>query len=354
MPDATRGLVKFLDVDEVAEAGIGALVVNTLHLYLEPGLKIVKRAGGIHEFMNWDKPILSDSGGYQVFSLIHKNPKMGKITDHGAVFHSPLDGSIHELTPEKAIQIQFDLGVDMMVCLDDCPPNDFSRPDLEKAVERTIAWAGRCRKEYDKQIKKRKISQTKRPLIFGVIQGGAELDLRERCTRELIKFDFDGYGFGARHVDREGKFLAKVLQFTADLIPDDKIKFALGVGLPEDIVRCRAMGWDMFDCVIPTREGRHGKLFCASAVALAKEDWGIKAMLKNSKCNNFYKTINIGNARFATDFSPINKNSSLPALRNHSLSYLHHLFKIKDPLGARLASLNNLEFYADLMKKLRN
>jgi queuine tRNA-ribosyltransferase len=349
MPDATRGLVKFLDVDEVAEAGIEALVVNTLHLYLEPGLKIIKRAHGIHKFMNWQGPILSDSGGYQVFSLIHKNPKMGKITDRGAVFHSPLDGSIHELTPEKAIQIQFDLGVDMMVCLDDCPPNDFSRPDLEKAVERTIAWAGRCKKEYDKQLKRRKIPKNKRPLIFGVIQGGAELDLRERCTCELVKLNFDGYGFGARHVDKEGKFLAKVLQFTADLIPDNKLKFALGVGLPEDIVRCYQMGWDMFDCVIPTREGRHGKIFLWKKSPLER---GGRAA-RTGCVKNFYETINIGNARFVADFSPINKNSSLPALRNHSLAYLHHLFKINDPLGARLASLNNLEFYSNLMKKIK-
>jgi queuine tRNA-ribosyltransferase len=353
MPDATRALVKFLDIDEVAESGIKALVVNTLHLYLEPGLKIIKKAGGVHKFMNWDKPILSDSGGYQVFSLIHKNSKMGKITDNGAVFHSPIDGSIHELTPEKAIQIQFDLGVDMMVCLDDCPPNDFSREDISKAVERTIAWAARCRKEYDKQLKKRKITKAKRPLIFAVIQGGAELDLRERCTRELVKLNFDGYGFGARHVDKEGKFLAEVLQFTADLIPKDKIRFALGVGLPEDIVRCYQMGWDMFDCVIPTREGRHGKLFSVSATTKTKADWGIKATLKNGKYNNFYKTDNIGNSRFAADFSAINKNSRLTTLREHTKAYLHHLFKINDPLGARLASLNNLEFYSELISKLK-
>jgi queuine tRNA-ribosyltransferase len=360
MPDATRALVKFLDVDEVAEAGIKALVVNTLHLYLEPGLKIIKKAGGVHKFMNWDKPILSDSGGYQVFSLIHKNPKMGKITDNGAIFHSPLDGSIHELTPEKAIQIQFDLGVDMMVCLDDCPPNDFSREDISRAVERTIAWAARCKKEYEKQLKKRKISKAKRPLIFGVIQGGAELDLRERCTKELVKLNFDGYGFGARHVDEEGKFLAKVLQFTADLIPDDKIKFALGVGLPEDIVRCYKMGWDMFDCVIPSREGRHGKLFFQNKKSplLSKEGQGGGKLPSFSKEGfgggfKFYQTINIGNARFAADFLPINKKSKIPALRNHTKAYLHHLFKIKDPLGSRLASLNNLEFYSELIKKLK-
>jgi queuine tRNA-ribosyltransferase len=262
----------------------------------------------------------------------------------------------------------------MMVCLDDCPPNDFSRADIEKAVERTIAWAKRCKIEYDKQLKKRHLpplqggtkgclvrAKTKRPLIFGVIQGGAELDLRERCTRELVKLNFDGYGFGARHVDKNGRFLAKVLKFTADLIPNDKIKFALGVGLPEDIVRCYQMGWEMFDCVIPTREGRHGKLFFASPVALAKGDWKnkksgvnlppLKGGIKGGR--DFYKTINIGNARFAADFSPINKKSALKILREHSLAYLHHLFKIKDPLGARLASLNNLEFYSELIKSLK-
>ena len=193
----------------MAEAGIKALVVNTLHLYLEPGLKIIKKAGGIHKFMDWHQPILSDSGGYQVFSLIHKNPQLGKITDQGAVFRSPSDGSLHEITPEKSIQIQFDLGVDMMVCFDDCPPNEFSRDDLSRAVERTIKWAARCKKEYLKQLKKRKIAKTKRPLIFGVIQGGAELDLRERCTKELVKIGFDGYGFGARHIDETGKFIGR-------------------------------------------------------------------------------------------------------------------------------------------------
>ncbi|HTW96120.1 MAG TPA: tRNA guanosine(34) transglycosylase Tgt [Candidatus Methylomirabilis sp.] len=366
MPDATRGLVKFLSPEEVASAGIKALVVNTLHLYLEPGLKIIKKAGGIHKLMNWDKPIISDSGGYQVFSLIHKNSKMGKITDDGAVFHSPADGSVHEITPEKAIQIQFDLGVDMMVCLDDCPPNEFSRADLARAVKRTIAWAKRCKNEYEKQIKKRKISKSKRPLLFGVIQGGTELDLRELCTRELIKIGFDGYGFGARHVDREGKFLADVLKFTADLIPANKIKFALGVGKPEDIVLCYKMGWDIFDCVIPTREGRHGKLFCHCeerrrrsnpansnrneiASSTSAMPWRDEPAARN---DIKYQTINIGNSRFAADFLPINAQSKIPELKNHSLAYLHHLFKINDPLGARLASLNNLEFYSELMKKM--
>jgi len=354
MPDATRGFVKLTDGEELKKAGVKALVVNTLHLYLQPGMEIIKKAGNIHKFMNWDGPILSDSGGFQVFSLIHKNPAVGKINDRGAMFKSPLDGSRRILTPEKSIQIQFDLGVDMMVCLDDCPPNEFSRPDLEKSVKRTIAWATRCRAEYDKQIKKRKIKAGKRPLLFSVIQGGAELDLRQYCAEELIKIGFAGYGFGARPVDKDGKFLGKVLQFTADLIPKDSLRFGLGIGLPEDIVRAAEMGWDIFDCVIPTREGRHGKLFLwkknpKSEIRNPKQIQSSKSKI----VNNFYQTLNINNAKFRQDFSPINPESKLPELRNYTKAYLHHLFKLKEPLGAKLASLNNLEFYMELMEKIK-
>ena len=340
MPDATRGLVKFLSVDEVKGAGIGALVVNTLHLYLDPGMKIIKKAGGIHKFMNWDGPLLSDSGGYQVFSLIHKNPKMGKIDDAGATFKSPSDGSMHVLTPEKSIQIQFDLGVDMMVCLDDCPPNEFSREQIENAIARSLKWALRCKIEYAKQIKKRKITAKKRPLLFAVVQGGQYPDLREQAAKDLMKIGFDGYGFGGRHFDKDGKFLSEALEAVLKPLPEKSLKFALGIGAPEDIVRCYNMGWEMFDCVMPTREGRHGKLFYFNPK-------------KKITQKDFYHTINIGNSRFATDFSPINPKSQIKDLKKNSLAYLHHLFRINDPLGSRLASLNNLEFYAELIKKLK-
>jgi queuine tRNA-ribosyltransferase len=333
MPDATRGFVKLTNNEEIKMTGTQALVVNTFHLYLQPGLKIINQAGGIHKFMNWSGPLLSDSGGFQVFSLIHKNSQMGKITDDKVIFKSPLDGSKHELTPEKSIQIQFDLGVDMMVCLDDCPPNEFSRSDLEKAVVRTLAWAKRCKIEYEKQIKKRKLKGVKRPLLFSVIQGGAEIDLREHCAKELVKIGFDGYGFGARPVDKEGNFLEEVLAKTASFIPANALRFALGIGTPEDIRRCALMGWDMFDCVIPTREGRHGKLF-----------------LNTQKLK--YETININNAKFALDFKPINIKSCLPGLKQHSRAYLHHLFRLQEPLGHKLASLNNLEFYQNIIKSL--
>ncbi|MFH1226010.1 MAG: tRNA guanosine(34) transglycosylase Tgt [bacterium] len=321
MPDATRGYVKAVDNQDLEKVGVEAMVVNTLHLYLQPGLKIIKKAGGIHQFINWPKPLLSDSGGYQVFSLIHKNPRAGKVLKDKVIFQSPIDGSKHELTPEKSIQIQFDLGVDMMVCLDDCPPNDYSKKEIAQSVIKTIAWAKRCRVEYDKQVKIRRLAEKKkRPLLFGVIQGGNHRDLRKYCAEELIKLDFDGYGFGARHHDADKKFLGKILQYTANLIPENKIRFALGIGAPQDIVRCYKMGWDIFDCVIPTREARHGKLYLPG------------------------KTINIMNAKYKNDFSLIG---------DYSKAYLNHLFKNNELTGLRLATLTNLEFYNKLIRKIQ-
>ena len=351
MPDATRGFVKLATTKDVLETGTEALVVNTFHLYLQPGLDLINKAGGVHQFMSSKQPLLSDSGGFQVFSLIHRSSKMGKIDDEKVTFKSPLDGSLHELTPEKSIQIQFILGTDMIVCLDDCPPNEFSRTQMEKSVERTLAWARRCKKEYLRQIKKRKITDAKRPLLFSVVQGGKEIDLRRYCASELAKIGFDGYGFGARPVDADGNFLAEILFETAQSIPKESLRFALGVGTPEDIYRCALKGWDMFDCVIPTREGRHGRLF------FFKDDFKIKTLpdLKGpiEQAPDFYEAINIANTSWSQDFSPINQNSKIPELRTYSKSFLHHLFRLKEPLGQRLAALHNLEFFQDLLLKIR-
>ncbi|HPA25630.1 MAG TPA: tRNA guanosine(34) transglycosylase Tgt [bacterium] len=343
MPDATRAVLKNLSVAELENLGLAAMVVNTFHLYLQPGLEIIKKNNGVHKFMNWPGPLLADSGGYQIFSLIHKSGKMGKIYDSHVEFRSPADGSLHKMTPEKSIQIQFDLGVNMLVVLDDCPPNNYSHKQIYFSVERTISWAKRCHQEFDKQIKKRKITEKNKPLLFGVIQGGENLELRKKCASELVKIGFDGLGFGARHVDEEGNFLTEVLKTTAESIPINYLRFALGIGKPEDIVRAVKMGWDMFDCVIPTREGRHGRIY--------QGKWKMENGKSNGK-NNFYKILNINNAEFTRKNIVINKNSKLKELREYSLSYLHHLFKIGDPLGQRLVSLNNLEFYLDLMVDL--
>lgn len=353
MPDATRAFIKGLTKNDLLLSNTKALVVNTFHLYLQPGTDIIKKAGGVHSFMDWPGPTLSDSGGFQIFSLVHrKTGSMGKVDDKQVSFKSPLNGSWHHLSPEKSIQIQFDLGVDMMVCLDDCPPNDWPREKLEIAVYRSIAWAKRCKVEYIKQIKKRKLTDTNRPLLTAVVQGGEHEDLRSFCAQELIKIGFDIYGFGARPIDEDGNFLADTLFKTASFLPQKAIRFALGVGLPEDIYRSYLMGWDMFDCVIPTREGRHGRLF----YFLPSFKGFIKLPKKAGAIKNFpafYKTVNINNAIFREDFSPININSQFAELRNYTKAYLYHLFKLKEPLGQKLASLNNLEFYQKLMLELQ-
>lgn len=352
LPDATRGFIKMSNNEEILQTGISALVVNTFHLYLQPGIKIIKKAGGVHKFINWAGPLLSDSGGFQIFSLIHQGPQMGKITDEGVVFKSPLNGQKHEMTPEKSIQIQFDLGTDFIVCFDDCPPHSLSDKKILLSVERTIKWAKRCYQEYIRQIKKRKIKPALRPKLIAVIQGGTSRELRKKCLDGLLEisgskfqgesFAFAGYGFGARPVDEQGNFLFDILDYTAKIIPDDKIKFALGIGTPADIYRCQKMGWSMFDCVIPTREGRHGKL-----LYFKNEKNKIKSL-------NFYNEINIKKSIFSDDFSVVNPNSRIPQLKKYSLAYLNHLFKVNEALGQKMASLNNLEFYANLMSKLKN
>lgn len=345
MPDATRAVVRGTTVAEIRDAGIGVLVVNTYHLMLQPGEQLVAKAGGIHAFMGWDGPVLSDSGGYQVYSLIHRDAKMGKITEQGAEFKSVLDGSKHLLTPERAIAIQFDLGVDMMVVLDDPRPNDAPESEISDAVERTIRWAKRCREEYDRQIADRGISDERRPLLFGVVQGGMFPALRTRCAEGLREFVFDGYGFGGRHVDSDGVFLEEIVRHTASVIPEESVRFALGIGTPEDIVRCHALGWDMFDCVIPTREGRHGRLFL----------WKSKLTTDNLPLTtgDFYETMNINNERFVDDFTPVDPACDCPLCTNHTRAYLRHLFRVNDPLGSRLASMHNLRFYGKLMEALR-
>lgn len=364
MPDATRAAVRGMTSDEIKLSGITAICVNTYHLFLQPGEALIKNSGGVHQFMHWDGPVLSDSGGYQVFSLIHKNPEMGKITEDGAEFKSIFDGSKHLLTPERAIQIQFDLGVDMMVCLDDPRPNDAPEEEVASAVERTLRWAARCKAEFEKQVKERGLDDTSRPLLFSVVQGGMFVPLRKKCAEGLSEIGFDGYGFGGRHIDEEGNFLEEILEKTASFIPEGSIRFALGIGTPSDIVRCHALGWDMFDCVIPTREGRHGRLFVFDE-RISNIENGISKKNQNTSVDqystfnilhssiDFYRTININNEQFKEDFTPVDPNCDCELCTKYTRGYLKHLFRVADPLAGRLASVHNLRFYARLMEWLR-
>ncbi len=339
MPDATRAAVRGLSFQEISETGTKAMVVNTYHLMLRPGIETIRALGGVHKFMNYSGILLSDSGGYQVYSLIHKNPKLGEITEEGAKFRDVLDGRWRMLTPEMSVRIQADLGVDMMVVLDDPRPNDVPRAEMEEALERTVRWARRCRDEYVRQYEKRGWDERTAPKLFAVVQGGPYADLRRQCAESLASIgDFAGYGFGGRHLDREGKIDTEILRATVEAIPGNKLKFALGVGTPADIIACVKMGWQMFDCVIPTREARHGRIFVWSE--------------PQNEQSLAYHTLNLTNEKFRLDPKSPAEGCDCGCNR-YSLAYLRHLFVVGDPLAGTIVSRHNLRFYARLMEKLR-
>jgi queuine tRNA-ribosyltransferase len=332
MPIATKAAVKNVSTDELEELGAEIILANTYHLYLQPGEKIIKEHHGLHKFLNWPKPILTDSGGYQVFSL----SKIRKIKPEGVEFQSHLDGSKHLLSPEKSIQIQQDLGVDIMMALDVCPPGEAEFEAVREACDITYLWAKRCREQWSKQTYQQ---------LFGIIQGGIFKNLREQSLAQITSLDFSGYAIGGLAVGEPREKMYVILEYITPKLPEDKPRYLMGLGRPEEIVFAVKQGIDMLDCVIPTREARHGRLyqFCVQA------EKGAILLFDNFA----YKTLAATNEKFKEDFSPINPNSKVKLLKNHSKAYLHHLFKTNEGLGLRLATLNNLEFYLELMKKIR-
>lgn len=348
MPVATQGTVKYVSAEDVRRLGSPILLSNTYHLMLRPGEKAMKKFGGLHKFMDWNGAILTDSGGFQVFSLAADRTKSGKslveLTDKGVTFSSYVDGSKHYLTPERSLQIQTDLGVDIAVVLDECVALPATREYIAKSVDLTTAWAKRT-KDYFKKLK------GKKPLVFAVVQGGTDKELRLKSAKELSELNFDGYNIGGLAVGETHKEMYGVLDYLAEALPEHKPRYLMGVGYPENIVEAVKRGVDMFDCVIPTREGRHGRLFFFKPDTAKK----IKALMrsKTTAKDNFYETTTITNAKWAKDNRPINKRSNIPELRNLSRAYLHYLFKVGEPLGKRLATLNNLEFYLKMMEEIR-
>lgn len=342
-PDGTLGVVRGVDSTDLEKYGVEGLVINTYHLLYQDLSKKIDQFKDVHSFMRWPHPIITDSGGFQVMSLIHENPGSGKITDEGVVFHLSRQKRTF-LTPENSIQTQLALGTDIAIVLDDCTYSEISLKDQEKSVERTVAWAKRSKDEFEKLLRSQALPDVPgRPLLFGVVQGGNDQKLREYCAKELIKIGFDGYCFGGFPVDKKGQFLSEILNFTAKLLPDDKIKYALGVGKPENIVECFKMGYGLFDCVIPTREARHKKLYIFNSDPK-------KVDLFEEK---FYSNINIGQGRYEKDGEVISKFCDCLTCQNYSRAYLHYLFKIGDSLAVRLATVHNLRFYTQLMEKLK-
>ncbi len=332
MPIATKAAIKSLTVAEVRDLGAQIILSNTYHNYLRPGISTIKKFGGLREFMNSDLPILTDSGGYQVFSLSN----LRKIKGDNIEFRSHIDGSLQILNPKKVIDIQVALGSDIMMVLDECVGLPTTKAKAEQALNRTHHWA-KMAIDYKNKLDKKSV-KIRKQLLFGIVQGADFKDLRLQSVEYLSGLGFDGLAIGGLAVGESMKTMYGVLNYTASALPENKPHYLMGVGYPENIIEAVKQGIDMFDCVIPTREARHGKLYL----------WNGQA---NILKKNFYKTVVITNAKFANDRSPI--NSGHPLLRQYSKAYLHHLFKTQEPLALRLATLNNLKFYLDLMTEIR-
>lgn len=339
-PDATRGVLRAVDSEDIANTGIEGLIINTYHLLVAPGTKAIESAGGINNYMNWPGLTISDSGGFQVYSLIHRKSGLGKITDNGVTFK--LDGTTHHLTPESCIQAQFSIGADIMICLDDCADQSLSEPEMIKSVDRTVAWAKRCRREFDQQVKKRNLTNSTRPLLFAVVQGGNYIAQRQRCAEELMNIGFDGFGFGGWPMSGQGQLNSDALRAVVEFTKNSKYHYALGVGDPKSCVDCAAMGYNIFDCVLPSRDARHGRLY------VWKED-----PVQVDLSNDFYGYLRIDKAEFSDDQKALSSHCDCYTCKNYSRAYLRHLFKINDTLGYRLTTIHNLRFYTQLFGRLQ-
>lgn len=343
LPDATRAVVRGVDSRDLEACGVPALMLNVFHLSVNPGVRLIQSLGGHHAFMNWRKPIATDSGGFQAFSLIRQNPKFGTITKDGAIFRLSEKDKKRKLTPEKAIQMQLQLGSDILMCLDDCTDAAAPQAEQEASVARTIAWAERCKAEFERLIVERGLSP--RPLLFAIIQGGDDRALRKRCADALLELGFDGYGLGGWPLDPEGRLLADIIAYTAALTPDDLPRFALGVGKPENVVACARFGYHLFDCTIPTRDARHRRLYTFQADRLDDVD---------VSRDDFYTALYMQDEQHMRDPNPVSEVCDCLCCSNYSRAYLHHLYAIRDTLAIRLGTIHNLRFYRQLMEVMRN
>jgi len=337
MPIATRGAVKGLSPDDLKDLGAQIVLGNTYHLWLKPGDNLIKEAGGLHKFMNWKKPILTDSGGFQVFSL----GKFAKFSEKGVEFKNPENGDKFLLTPEKSIEIQLNLGSDIIMSFDECTPWNCGYKYAKESMERSMRWAERGKRYFESRVD---WNSQNRPLLFGIAQGNRFEDLRKQSAERLVEIGFDGYAIGgADTIYGTHEQMLASLKYALDNLPEDKPRYYMGVGKPEDIVAAVALGVDMFDCVIPTRNARHGSLFKPKAKSQ-----------KSKVTRDFYNVIQISNAKFKNDFGPIDEKCGCYACKNFSKSYIRHLLDVKESFGMKLATIHNLKFYLDLMKVLRS
>ncbi|MBF8280349.1 MAG: Queuine tRNA-ribosyltransferase [Candidatus Magasanikbacteria bacterium] len=362
MPVGTQATVKALDSRDLAESGAEIILANTYHLHLRPDEDVIARAGGIHKFMNWNRALLTDSGGFQVFSLAQKKhtgdrhptlrvvsqsqvldqpPTLVSIDDDGVTFRSHLDGSTHRFTPEESIMIQKKIGADIIMAFDECTPDDADRARVQDAMDRTHAWAERSLAEHKKNPESIVFGNDgavrgHRQFLFGIIQGGSYKDLREESARAIATLPFDGIAIGGESIGYNMSATAHILDWLAPLLPENKPRYTMGVGVsPLDLFEVVERGVDMFDCVAPTRMARNGSLYLKSA--------GVK--------NKF--RLNITNAQFSEDQGAIDPDCRCFTCVNHTRAYLHHLFKAEELLAYRLATIHNIHFLLSLMQEMR-
>jgi queuine tRNA-ribosyltransferase len=344
LPDATRAGVRGVSSADLRGVGVEALVVNAFHLLRRPGARVVQSAGGIHRFMDWEGPILSDSGGFQVWSLIRQDPSRGVIRDNEVIFREPSTGEKWNLTPERVVGLQFQLGSDILVCLDDATDADAPASEQERSVERTVRWARRCRDEFDRRVASLRGGLTP-PRFFAVVQGGGVESLRRQCGAALAEIGFDGYGFGGWPFAVDGSLLVDPLRWVVESLPGSAPKHALGLGRPDHVVTAFALGYSMFDSTLPTRDARHGRLYAF------RPGWAGRRPLPGDA---FYRAVRIHDPDYRVAFEPVEEECDCPLCLRYSAAYLHHLFKVGDASAERLATLHNLRFYVRLFELLRS
>ncbi len=315
MPVGTNATVKAMTPENLHSVNAQIILANTYHLYLRPGHHLVQRMGGLHRFMNWDKPILTDSGGFQVFSL----GELRKISEEGVRFQSHIDGSRHMLTPELAVSIQEALGADIIMCFDECPPATAEYDYVSRSLELTSRWARRCKDAHNREGQQ----------LFGIIQGGMHYDLRARSVNDICSIGFDGYALGGLSVGEEKEQMYGVMECCSPLLPQDSPRYIMGIGAPEDLVEAVWHGYDMFDCVMPTRNARNGMLFTSQG------------------------RINIKSKIYEDDAGPLDPACSCLVCRNYSRAYLRHLYRAGEILASQLNTYHNLHYYLDLMRQVR-
>lgn len=341
MPDATLGVVRAVDATDLQSCAVQAVVMNTYHLMQRPGSSTIHALDGLHKMSGWPHPIVTDSGGFQAYSLIQQNAKFGSLSDDGITIRPEGANRKFHLTPEKAVQLQMSYDSDVVMCLDYCTHVDAPFSTQEEAVIRTIAWAKRCKQEFQRIAGQKRLTPEKRPLLFGIIQGGGSQELRQRCAEALLEIGFDGFGYGGWPLDKQGSLLSEIIAYTRALIPRHYPMHALGIGHPANVVACAAMGYGIFDSAMPTRDARHTRLYTYTASQPSKVD------------DKWFTYLYINDDKYIKSDVAVSSECDCLCCTHYSRGYLHHLFKINDALFLRLATIHNLRFMTMLTERLR-